>query len=103
MDHGIDKLVVRTDSEFLCKAANDWMPRWSENGWRKSDGNAVKNAGDFQNLNKLMSDPRIDVRFVSIVRFLFDVYSFKYPPGESSSSQWRCWEFYGRQVRQGRS
>lgn len=36
-------IVVRTDSKYLVRSANDWLPGWIAKGWRKSDGKPVLN------------------------------------------------------------
>lgn len=61
---GVTKLRINTDSAFLRKSVNDWMPKWKENGWHKSDGNPVVNRNDFQNLDRAMcNNPQMEVTF----------------------------------------
>lgn len=36
-------VVVYADSDYLCNGASKWIEGWMKNGWRKSDGNPVKN------------------------------------------------------------
>lgn len=37
------EVVIRTDSQFWVNVLTDWGPRWSRNGWRKSDGSEPEN------------------------------------------------------------
>lgn len=37
------KAVLITDSEYVRKGINDWMPKWKQNGWRTTAGKPVKN------------------------------------------------------------
>jgi ribonuclease H len=45
------EITIHTDSDFLCKAANKWMPNWKINGWERSNGKSVINKEDFVQLN----------------------------------------------------
>lgn len=61
---GIDKLKINTDSEFLIKCANDWMPKWKNNGWKTSNGKPVVNKQELVEMEKAL-DP-LDVSWVII-------------------------------------
>lgn len=52
---GIKKLTINTDSKYLIKAKNQWMPKWKENGWKNANGEPVKNKPDFLDLDKSLS------------------------------------------------
>lgn len=61
---GYDNIRVNTDSSFVRTAVNDWMPKWKQNDWRKSDGQPVVNRREFQNLDRAMRDnPNMKVEF----------------------------------------
>ncbi|GAB0092784.1 Ribonuclease H1 [Sergentomyia squamirostris] len=60
--HGETKLRINTDSDFLIKGAQQYVPKWQQNGWRTADGQPVKNRDDFQRLAAEM-DGTIDVKF----------------------------------------
>jgi len=60
-EHGYSGVKVKTDSEFLTKAANEWMGNWKSKGWTKADGGPVKNREDFQRLDRAREG--MDVRF----------------------------------------
>jgi len=36
-------VVLTTDSQYVKRGVEEWMKRWQANGWRTSDGKAVKN------------------------------------------------------------
>lgn len=36
-------MSIYTDSDFVIKSVNEWMPRWQANGWKTSAGSEVKN------------------------------------------------------------
>ncbi|XP_055677598.1 ribonuclease H1-like [Lutzomyia longipalpis] len=59
--HGVRRLKIHTDSEFLVNSVNDLMHTWKQNGWRKTDGSSVVNKDDFQALDRAMSG--MDVKF----------------------------------------
>lgn len=61
---GYDNIRVNTDSDFVRKAATEWMPTWKENNWNKSNGQPVVNRQDFQNLDRAMrNNPKVNVQF----------------------------------------
>lgn len=49
---GLTKINIHTDSEFVIKSVNDWMPKWKTNGWKTSAGGEVKNKDMFMMLEK---------------------------------------------------
>ncbi|GLV45598.1 ribonuclease H1 [Carabus blaptoides fortunei] len=48
---GERNVTINTDSEFVVKSMNEWMPNWKNNGWKTSSGNPVKNRTEFQELD----------------------------------------------------
>jgi len=40
---GLSRINIYTDSEFVIKSVNEWMPLWKANGWKTSRGDDVKN------------------------------------------------------------
>uniref|UniRef100_A0A2H8TCJ3 Ribonuclease H1 n=1 Tax=Melanaphis sacchari TaxID=742174 RepID=A0A2H8TCJ3_9HEMI len=49
---GLTRISIHTDSDFVIKSVNEWMPRWQANGWKTSAGAEVKNKEMFMVLNK---------------------------------------------------
>ncbi|KAL4098596.1 hypothetical protein QTP88_023168 [Uroleucon formosanum] len=49
---GLTKISIHTDSDFVIKSVNEWMPRWQTKGWKTSAGAEVKNKEMFMILNK---------------------------------------------------
>jgi ribonuclease HI len=41
---------LTTDSQYVIKGIEDWVPRWSANGWRTADRKPVKNQELWQRL-----------------------------------------------------
>lgn len=62
---GISKLKINTDSEFLVKCNEEWMPKWKANGWKTSDNKDVINKTELQEMTKALGP--LDVTWVSIV------------------------------------
>lgn len=54
-------ITIRTDSQFIVKGMNEWLPRWIANGWRKGNGKPVENLDLWQELNRLCAG--LDVTF----------------------------------------
>jgi ribonuclease HI len=58
---------VITDSAYVAKGAQEWMPGWKRNGWRRREKNRwapVKNVELWQALDALLA--KHDVRFTTI-------------------------------------
>lgn len=51
-DHGIGCLRISTDSKFLLNAVNKWMRKWKELGWRRTNGEPLKNEVSFRKLDE---------------------------------------------------
>lgn len=49
---GLTRISIHTDSDFVIKSVNEWMPRWQAKGWKTSAGAEVKNKEMFMILNK---------------------------------------------------
>lgn len=43
INSGAEKLLIYTDSEYVTKGLTQRLPKWKQNGWRKSDGEPVAN------------------------------------------------------------
>ncbi|CAB3373257.1 Hypothetical predicted protein [Cloeon dipterum] len=52
---------IRSDSEFMIKGVNEWMPKWEKNDWTTSANKPVENKSQFQELKNAMSG--MDVKF----------------------------------------
>lgn len=61
---GIEKLCVSTDSQFLINSITIWIKGWKQKKWRKKNGEPVKNSVDFKELDKLLADNSIQVKWV---------------------------------------
>ncbi|XP_059613381.1 ribonuclease H1-like [Phlebotomus argentipes] len=59
---GIKKLRINTDSDFLIKSVENYMPRWKKNGWKTADRRDVKNKDDFILLDKVL-DGTIEIQW----------------------------------------
>lgn len=70
-NNGYNKIRIHTDSEFVQKSVNDWMPKWKDNGWRKASGEPVKNRTDFEKLDSALQK--------------FDKYEIKHVRGHSNN------------------
>ncbi|NP_001272759.1 ribonuclease H1 [Oryzias latipes] len=55
-EHGIQKLVLYTDSKFTINGVTSWVKNWKLNGWRLKSGGLVTNKEDFVKLDELNSE-----------------------------------------------
>ena len=49
------KVVLTTDSKYVCDGIQLWLPNWRKNNWRTANRTAVKNADLWQRLDELAS------------------------------------------------
>jgi len=48
--HDIDEVVINTDSQYLQRAVEEWIPRWERKGWTTYHGRPVANKYWFRKL-----------------------------------------------------
>uniref|UniRef100_A0A1B0CLB5 Ribonuclease H1 n=1 Tax=Lutzomyia longipalpis TaxID=7200 RepID=A0A1B0CLB5_LUTLO len=60
--HGVKKLRINTDSNFLINSVTSWMPRWKKNGWKTTGKGDVKNKDEFLLIDKEL-DGSIEVEW----------------------------------------
>ncbi len=56
-----------TDSQYVAKGIQDWMPKWKAQGWRRKEGKAFKpviNQDLWQTLDQLLSKHEMHVTWV---------------------------------------
>lgn len=64
VDLGIRKLSIYTDSCFLINSITKWVAGWKSRGWRLKNNEPVKNVADFKELDELLRNEDIDVKWV---------------------------------------
>ncbi len=55
---------ITTDSQYVMRGIQEWMPRWIAKGWRTAGGEAVKNRDLWERLNAALVSHRSDWRWV---------------------------------------
>lgn len=61
------KVEVITDSVYVAKGCQEWMPNWKRNGWKRREGKSlkpVKNEDLWKRLDQLLA--RHEVRFTVV-------------------------------------
>ena len=61
-------VVLYTDSVYVGKGLSEWMPKWKANGWKRKEGNRlkdVKNVELWQELDTLIAQHRLTFRHVA--------------------------------------
>lgn len=58
------EVTLFTDSIYVMKGLNEWLPGWKRRGWRTADGKAVKNQDLWERLDAACARHRIDWRWV---------------------------------------
>ena len=54
-------LVIYTDSQYIKAGIESWLPEWRENGWKKAGGTEIKNAEEWQELDRLIKGSSVRV------------------------------------------
>ncbi|XP_011308876.1 ribonuclease H1-like [Fopius arisanus] len=52
--HGIKKIRINTDSEFLIKCMTQWMPTWKARGWKTASNEPVVNKDELIKMEKAL-------------------------------------------------
>ncbi|KAM7345496.1 ribonuclease H1 [Cochliomyia hominivorax] len=60
---GITKLCISTDSQFLINSATLWIKKWKAKDWHLKNGEPVKNLIDFMELDGLLQDEDIEIKW----------------------------------------
>ncbi|VDO46034.1 unnamed protein product [Onchocerca flexuosa] len=47
-----ERIIIKTDSQFVVKVINSWLSKWRSNEWKKVDGKQIENMGDIQKLSR---------------------------------------------------
>lgn len=55
-------ITIRSDSQYVVKGWNEWLPDWIAGGWRKRSGGAPSNKAHWQRLVKAR-ERQLKVRF----------------------------------------
>ena len=55
---------IYTDSEYVCKGINEWLPTWLRNDWRSSSGKPVKNQDLWRMLLPLLNHHRVRMHWI---------------------------------------
>ena len=46
------KVVLHTDSKYVCTGIQEWLPQWKQRGWKTADKKPVKNVDLWQALDE---------------------------------------------------
>jgi ribonuclease HI len=58
------QVKLYTDSQYVQKGAQEWLPNWAERGWKTADKKPVKNDDLWQRLQKIMHSHRVEFIWV---------------------------------------
>jgi len=58
-----ERFTVVSDSEYVVKGINQWMPRWKSRGWRKSGG-PIMNLHLWKQLDEHFDPSRMSIEWV---------------------------------------
>ena len=58
-------ITVISDSQYLIKGINEWLPGWKKRRWKNSSGNIIENLYMWKIIDKLLVyNPNIELEFV---------------------------------------
>lgn len=82
------EFMICADSEYSIKCVNEWMDKWSKNGWKKTDGKTVLNQdilGKISILKKrIQTNGNIQIKFKHVM-------SHKVEPVDKNSMEYYYW------------
>lgn len=58
------QLIVFSDSTLIVNTISDWMWKWKERGWKKTDGNLASNLDLVMKVDELMKNRKVIMRHV---------------------------------------
>ncbi len=58
------KVVLTTDSQYVLKGLNEWLPGWKKRGWKTANKQPVKNKEFWQELDKQCQKHDIEWKWV---------------------------------------
>ena len=58
------EVVVTSDSTYVLKGIQEWMPNWKKKGWKTASKKPVKNVDLWQKLDQLVALHRVDWQWV---------------------------------------
>jgi ribonuclease HI len=61
---GAETVTVVTSSQYVQKGMTEWLTKWEQNGWRNSDGKAVKNRDHWLALSALAKQLTVEWQWV---------------------------------------
>lgn len=62
MTYPLHTLVIKTDSDYVVKGMTEWLPKWKENGWKKTSGHAIANAELWRIIDALLKQLEYDMK-----------------------------------------
>ena len=57
-------VTVTSDSTYVLKGIQEWMPNWKKRGWKTASKQPVKNVDLWQKLDAVIGEHKIDWRWV---------------------------------------
>jgi ribonuclease HI len=58
------EVKVTSDSTYVLKGVQEWMPNWKKRGWKTASKQPVKNVDLWQKLDAVIGEHKIDWRWV---------------------------------------
>lgn len=50
------RLIIRSDSKYLCNGVNQWSHKWARNGWKKADKSPIENPDLWKRIRLVADD-----------------------------------------------
>ncbi len=57
-------VIITTDSQYVMKGINEWMPNWKKNHWKTAAKKPVKNSDLWQELDRLLAEHQVEWKWV---------------------------------------
>ena len=59
----VEKLMINSDSKYVIQGITQWSDNWCKNGWKTSNGEAVKNKEEWLQLTQLVNASKMSIEW----------------------------------------
>ena len=65
-ENDLKELIVNSDSKYVISGITEWVQKWTDNGWKTSSGEQVKNKEEWTELIKLINSCKTNITWYHV-------------------------------------
>lgn len=58
LQESVKKVLIKTDSQYVCRGFNEWLDKWAKNNWINREGRYIANLNNWQEIYKTRDELR---------------------------------------------